>query len=63
MREICTKFVKTLVTPLERPLILPRGRKWRNSKEAYNGDLIAETISAQAELINGSNLGYMFALI
>lgn len=43
--------------PLERPLVLPGGRKWRNPKDAYNEDLIAEIISSQAELINGSTLG------
>lgn len=44
-------------TPQERPLILPGGRKWRNAKDAYNEEFIAEVISSQAELINGSTLG------
>lgn len=44
-------------TPQERPLVLPGGRKWRNAKDAYNEDFIAEVISSQAELIVGSTLG------
>lgn len=45
-------------TPQERPMVLPGGRKWRNPKDAYNEDFIAEIISSQAELIMGSTLGY-----
>lgn len=44
-------------TPSERPLVLPGGRKWRNERDAYNEEFIAETMSAHAELINGSALG------
>lgn len=44
-------------TPQERPLVLPGGRKWRNPKDAYNEEFIAEVISSQAELICGSTLG------
>lgn len=44
-------------TPQERPLVLPGGRKWRNAKDAYNEEFIAEVISSQAELITGSTLG------
>lgn len=43
--------------PVERPLVLPGGRKWRCPRDAYNEDYIAEVISSQAELINGSTLG------
>lgn len=45
------------LTPQERPLVLPGGRKWRNEKDAFNEDFIAEIISSQAELIMGSTLG------
>lgn len=48
---------KHILTPNERPLILPGGRKWRGPKDAYNEDSIAEIISSQAELLNGSILG------
>lgn len=44
-------------TPSERPLVLPGGRKWRNARDAYNEEFIAETMSAHAELINGSTIG------
>lgn len=44
-------------TPNERPVILPGGRKWRNPRDAYNDEFIAEVMSSQAELINGSTLG------
>lgn len=47
-------------TPQERPMVLPGGRKWRNAKDAYNEEFIAEIISSQAELIMGSTLGYKF---
>lgn len=47
-------------TPQERPVVLPGGRKWRNAKDAYNEEFIAEIISSQAELIMGSTLGYKF---
>lgn len=46
------------LTPQERPLVLPGGRKWRNERDAFNEDFIAEIISSQAELIMGSTLGY-----
>lgn len=49
--------VKTFSAPLERPVVLPGGRKWRSPKDAFNESTIAEIISSQAELINGSNLG------
>lgn len=42
---------------IERPVVLPGGRKWRSPKDAFNEELIAELISSQAELINGSTLG------
>ncbi|XP_070064745.1 histone acetyltransferase KAT6A isoform X4 [Drosophila virilis] len=41
----------------ERPLVLPGGRRWYRPKDAYNDEFIAETLSAQAELITGSTLG------
>lgn len=44
-------------TPNERPVVLPGGRKWRNPRDAFNEDSIAEIISSQAELISGSALG------
>lgn len=47
-------------TPQERPMVLPGGRKWRNAKDAYNEEFIAEIISSQAELIMGSTLGYAY---
>lgn len=43
--------------PQERPIFLPGGRKWRNSKDAWNESMIAEIISSQAELIMGQTLG------
>lgn len=43
--------------PAPRPLILPGGRKWRTPKDAYNDEFIAETLSAQAEIITGTTLG------
>lgn len=45
------------LTPQERPLVLPGGRKWRNERDAFNEEFIAEVISSQAELITGSTLG------
>lgn len=45
------------LTPQERPLVLPGGRKWRNERDAYNEEFIKEIISSQAELIVGSTLG------
>lgn len=42
----------------ERPIVLPGGRKWRNEKDAFNEEMIAEIISSQAELIMGTTLGY-----
>lgn len=50
-------------TPQERPVVLPGGRKWRNPKDAYNEEFIAEIISSQAELIMGSTLGYTIHFI
>ncbi|XP_031632639.1 uncharacterized protein LOC116346621 [Contarinia nasturtii] len=44
-------------TPKERPVILPGGIKWKNEKDAWNEDFIAEVLSSQAELINGNTLG------
>ncbi|KAH8369785.1 hypothetical protein KR093_000959 [Drosophila rubida] len=44
----------------ERPLVLPGGRRWYRPKDAYNDEFIAETLSAQAELITGSTLGVNF---
>lgn len=43
----------------ERPLVLPGGRRWYRPKDAYNDEFIAETLSAQAELITGSTLGWV----
>jgi hypothetical protein len=43
----------------ERPIVLPGGRKWRNAKDAFNEEMIAEIISSQAELIMGTTLGYI----
>lgn len=48
------------LTPAERPLVLPGGRKWRKPKDAYNEQFIAETLTAQAELIQGKAMGYRF---
>lgn len=45
------------LTPQERPIHLPGGRKWRNSKDAFNEEFIAEVLSSQAELIKGTTLG------
>lgn len=45
------------LTPQERPVVLPGGRKWRNERDAFNEEFIAEVISSQAELITGSTLG------
>lgn len=52
-----TKLQNGPRTPQERPLVLPGGRKWRNPKDAYNEEFIAEILSSQAELISGSALG------
>ncbi|XP_055617766.1 LIM domain-binding protein 3 isoform X2 [Toxorhynchites rutilus septentrionalis] len=48
------------LTPQERPIFLPGGRKWRNAKDAFNEQFIAEVISSQAELIQGTTLGVNF---
>lgn len=45
------------LTPQQRPMVLPGGRKWRNERDAFNEDFIAEVISSQAELIMGQTLG------
>lgn len=46
------------LTPQGRPVVLPGGRRWRNERDAFNEDFIAEIISSQAELIAGNALGY-----
>ncbi|KAL4704368.1 hypothetical protein ACJJTC_013527 [Scirpophaga incertulas] len=43
--------------PQARPLVLPGGRKWRKPEDAYNEQFIAETLTAQAELIQGKTKG------
>jgi len=43
-------------------LVLPGGRRWYRPKDAYNDEFIAETLSAQAELITGSTLGWVAPL-
>ncbi|XP_038105770.1 uncharacterized protein LOC6032690 isoform X2 [Culex quinquefasciatus] len=48
------------LVPAERPIYLPGGRKWRNAKDAFNEQFIAEVISSQAELIQGTTLGVNF---
>nr|XP_029729765.1 pinin-like isoform X1 [Aedes albopictus] len=48
------------LTPQERPIYLPGGRKWRNAKDAFNEQFIAEVISSQAELIQGTTLGNIY---
>ncbi|XP_065072922.1 uncharacterized protein Zasp67 isoform X3 [Ochlerotatus camptorhynchus] len=48
------------LTPQERPIYLPGGRKWRNAKDAFNEQFIAEVISSQAELIQGTTLGNFY---
>ncbi|XP_055523871.1 uncharacterized protein LOC129717759 isoform X3 [Wyeomyia smithii] len=48
------------LTPQERPIFLPGGRKWRNAKDAFNEQFIAEVISSQAELIQGTTLGHFY---
>ncbi|XP_052748034.1 titin-like isoform X2 [Galleria mellonella] len=47
-------------TPQERPLVLPGGRKWRGPKDAYNEQFFAETLTAQAELIQGKTKGLSY---
>lgn len=47
------------LTPQERPIVLPGGRKWRGPKDAFTDSFIAETLSGQAEVIMGKALGYM----
>jgi hypothetical protein len=49
--------------PQVRPLVLPGGRKWRKPQDAYNEQFIAETLSAQAELIQGKTKGYFVLLV
>ncbi|KAM7358408.1 Z band alternatively spliced PDZ-motif protein 67 isoform 3-T3 [Cochliomyia hominivorax] len=46
----------------DRPLVLPGGRRWYRPKDAYNDEFIAETLSAQAELITGTTLGLNFGI-
>ncbi|XP_049301763.1 uncharacterized protein LOC125775218 isoform X3 [Anopheles funestus] len=48
------------LTPQERPIFLPGGRKWRTAKDAFNEQFIAEVISSQAELIQGTTLGNFY---
>nr|XP_040226920.2 uncharacterized protein LOC120951960 isoform X2 [Anopheles coluzzii] len=48
------------LTPQERPIYLPGGRKWRTAKDAFNEQFIAEVISSQAELIQGTTLGNFY---
>ncbi|XP_063836074.1 golgin subfamily A member 6-like protein 22 [Ostrinia nubilalis] len=43
--------------PQARPLVLPGGRRWRKPADAYNEAFIAETLSAQAEMIQGKTKG------
>ncbi|GBP74222.1 hypothetical protein EVAR_54575_1 [Eumeta japonica] len=45
------------LTPAERPLVLPGGRRWRTPKDAYDDQFIAETLTAQAEIIKGKAIG------
>lgn len=47
------------LTPQERPIVLPGGRKWRGPKDAFTDSFIAETLSGQAEVIMGKALGYV----
>ncbi|KAJ0184372.1 hypothetical protein K1T71_000795 [Dendrolimus kikuchii] len=44
----------------DRPVVLPGGRRWRGPQDAYNEELIKETLTAQAELIQGKALGVNF---
>lgn len=54
------------ITPLERPICLPGGRRWHMPGDAFpevthphmSDDDIAETISSQSEVITGTTLGY-----
>ncbi|XP_028156940.1 titin-like [Ostrinia furnacalis] len=46
--------------PQARPLVLPGGRRWRKPADAYNEAFIAETLSAQAEMIQGKTKGINF---
>ncbi|XP_048480280.1 titin [Plutella xylostella] len=48
------------LTPQERPLVLPGGRKWRKPKDAFNEQLFAETLAAQVEIIQGTTKGCPF---
>ena len=50
------------LTPQERPIVLPGGRKWRGPKDAFTDSFIAETLSGQAEVIMGKALGYRIYL-
>lgn len=59
-REKRSKGPRRLFGPLvpqQRPLVLPGGRRWYRPKDAYNDEFIADTLSAQAELIVGHTLG------
>lgn len=53
-KEETMKFTKT---PKERPVILPGGIKWKNERDAWNEEFIAEVLSAQTEILNGKTLG------
>ncbi|XP_059047337.1 titin-like [Achroia grisella] len=48
------------IVPQERPLVLPGGRKWRGPKDAYNEQFFAETLTSQAELIQGKTKGISY---
>lgn len=47
------------LTPQERPIVLPGGRRWRGPRDAFSDAFIAETLSGQAEVIMGKALGYI----
>lgn len=52
--------------PMNRPIVLPGGKKWREPDDViprkinarkYTDEVIAETISSQSEIIIGTTLG------
>ncbi|XP_041983718.1 titin-like isoform X3 [Aricia agestis] len=46
--------------PVERPVVLPGGRRWRKPEDAYNEQKINEALTAQAEVIKGKAIGVNF---
>ncbi|XP_072946974.1 uncharacterized protein Zasp67 isoform X1 [Epargyreus clarus] len=46
--------------PVNRPLVLPGGRKWRRPQDVYDEQMIAEMINAHSEVIQGKAMGINF---